>query len=448
MRLPYVAPIVFTTLAIAGCGSGSGLRIETQATSSLRPSAVSKTAPVDPATGEIGSGFGCRALPRAARRRLGEVTYLRVDAIRVTSLASCRTRTLVPRGADGPLRFSPSGRWIAYGRGTVVSADGRSILRPLGAKAVDWTWVAHHDDLLVGVTAAGGVVSGRPGQTPRRSQPDGWGAFGVVADQDGSRLAIARGSDRRNRDAQIWTADPDDPGRPRLAYRLPNATAAVQVAGFTPGGQILFWPNRLGSASLEADGLPLQALAPRLHRVTTVTTSMLLNRDWIARCGQRVALTVGGDRRANLDKALALSEPPNVRVVANLAGGSRSWISPDCTPDGHIIVAAAGPNRDEHSFGDERRSIWSVSPESARRVRLTPSPPTHISDEDPRVSPDGKWVMFVRSGPLRRERLPGRLYLASITGTRLVGPLATIGPGVSYYGQSSWHDQVDWHVVR
>ncbi|MEA2130509.1 MAG: hypothetical protein QOJ85_3400, partial [Solirubrobacteraceae bacterium] len=101
-----------------------------------------------------------------------------------------------------------------------------------------------------------------------------------------------------------------------------------------------------------------------------------------------------------------------------------------------------------HSFGDERRSIWSVSPESARRVRLTPSPPTHISDEDPRVSPDGKWVMFVRSGPLRRERLPGRLYLASITGTRLVGPLATIGPGVSYYGESSWHDQVDWHVVR
>jgi hypothetical protein len=108
MRLPYVAPVVFTTLAIAGCGSGSGLRIETQATSSLRPSAVSNPAPVDPATGEIGSGLGCRALPRAARRRLGEVTYL---------------------------RFSPSGRWIAYGQGTVVSADGRSILRPLAKPA-------------------------------------------------------------------------------------------------------------------------------------------------------------------------------------------------------------------------------------------------------------------------------------------------------------------------
>jgi hypothetical protein len=175
---------------------------------------------------------------------------------------------------------------------------------------------------------------------------------------------------------------------------------------------------------------------------------MLLNRDWIAPCGRGVVLAVGGDRRANLDKALAIAEPPDVRVVANLVGGSRSWISPDCTPDGHSIVAAAGPNRDERSFGDERRSIWSVSPDSARQARLTPPPPIHISDEDPRISPDGKSVMFVRSGPLRGERLAGRLYLASIPGTRIVGPLATIGPGSSFYGQTSWHDQVDWHGAR
>jgi hypothetical protein len=62
---------------------------------------------------------------------LGTVAFVRSGSLRFVSLSDCRERVLVARGAGGPVRFSPDGRYIAFGSG-VVAARGGPVLRGHG----------------------------------------------------------------------------------------------------------------------------------------------------------------------------------------------------------------------------------------------------------------------------------------------------------------------------
>src|SRR5207253_10802569 len=90
-------------------------------------------------------------------RGLGSVAYLRAGALHVADLSTCRDRVLV-RDAGPPVRWSPDGRWIAFGDGRMVRAAGGAARRPLGTAMASWAWSPTGD--FAGVTRAGGVLAG------------------------------------------------------------------------------------------------------------------------------------------------------------------------------------------------------------------------------------------------------------------------------------------------
>ena len=83
---------------------------------------------------------------------------------------------------------------------------------------------------------------------------------------------------------------------------------------------------------------------------------------------------------------------------------------------------------------------------SSRR-RLT-DPPRGATDELPRWSADGRWILFVRSGPTKEDAsTAGRLYLVAASGDELVGPVIRLAGG-NYYGHYSWAEETDWYRPR
>ena len=164
--------------------------------------------------------------PCPVKTDLGRIAYLRGGGVHVVDLRTCRDR-VVARGAAAPVRWSPDGRWVAFGDGRVVPSAGGRIRRPLGTSAAAWTWSPARDE-LAGVTRAGGVVLGGPRERTRRLLADGWGAGNVAFDRGGSRLAVDRRVQRGFRVLRQALAVVDLPsGRTRTVYRPPARTVSA-----------------------------------------------------------------------------------------------------------------------------------------------------------------------------------------------------------------------------
>jgi dipeptidyl aminopeptidase/acylaminoacyl peptidase len=164
---------------------------------------------------------------------------------------------------------------------------------------------------------------------------------------------------------------------------------------------------------------------------------MLLWDDFLSWCGSRLVVAAGAGRYATSNKALLVASAPGWRGRPLSRDRLRSWISPACSPDGRLVAASAGPNDVEPRFGLEARSIWLLAVDGAVRRKLT-SPPRGRTDELPRWSRDGRFVLFVRSGPTRDDTsASGAVYLVRVADRRIFGPLAHVRGG-NYYGHYSF----------
>jgi dipeptidyl aminopeptidase/acylaminoacyl peptidase len=393
------------------------------------------------------------AAPRAScprDGRLGAVAYLRAASLRVVDLGTCRSKVVVPRGAQAPVRWSPNGRWILFGGSRVVAATGGSPVRPLGGRVTGLTWSSKGDQ-LAGITASGGVVVGRPGGSPRRLLPDGWGATAVRFDPDGGFLAVSRTVLGRRGNAgvtplrqEIWVVNVANKRRFTL-YRVPRGVAPPQLVGWSPDGLWVLWWSRLQrSNSLDADGRPLKAApAGREGRLVTVVPRMLLYEDFLTSCGKRLVLTAGGIRSTTSGKQLLSVAIPTWRAKNLAPNLAYSWVSPACSADGSQIAVAAG-RTGEPRFGRERRSLWVVAVDGSTRrvVARSRAPYTY---ELPRWSRDSHTLLFVRSGPTNANaNARGALFTLRI-GAAPVGPIADLGTSGNYYGHYAWADQLDWY---
>jgi hypothetical protein len=412
-------------------------------------------------------GAPASACPRAVRG-LGMVAVVARGRVEVMDLARCRRRVVarvsvaspVGRAHSPVVHFLGDGRWLVYAttaengslRGPfVVPVTGGRAREPLGSGLVAFTW-APDGSRLYGITGGGEVVSAAP-TGGRRVVAAGLGMRG------GTFRSLAISPDGRDAGVDIsrcggpvaatelLTVDLRT-GGVRTALRQMGEYATL--AGWWPDGRwLLYWPQSICSASLAADGLPLYAVPAggRGHPVRAVAQT-LLYPDFLAWCAGRLIAASTPDRETERDGRLVQSGPPAWRQRTIDDARSLSWVSPSCSASGRWLVATAGANR-QMPFGGERRSVYLLRPDGALVRRLSQPSAADLSDEAPRFSRDGGWVLFVRSrvvtvGTSAYSHDTIELVRASGAGTAISLFSFTSGD-FSYYDHFAWPTEIDWY---
>lgn len=206
----------------------------------------------------------------------------------------------------------------------------------------------------------------------------------------------------------------------------------IELEGVSPDEKwILYAIDPMGSASLAADGLRVMAVPATGGRTYTVAFALSYDsyRAW---CGDRLVMTVGGDRIANHDKRLIVTGPPSWRARFLVREPKRAFGSVACAPDGRAVVVQEEPaGGTNESSATSHWQLWRLTLDGRTSTRLT-DPAPGWSDDSPQFSADGKTLYFVRS---KSDR--GRLY--ALRGGELVGPLLDLGLDRNeYYGHRDW----------
>jgi Tol biopolymer transport system component len=392
---------------------------------------------------------------RSALHGLGEIAVVARGRLELADPARCRVSVSRAPGA-GEVRFSPDGRWLAYAplqygvtaSPVLVPLHGGAVRAPLGRHIIAWTW-GPRGALLYGVTGTGSLVAAAPGG-PLRTLATGidtgfYGAAGpLVVAPDGSSVAVDR-STCAAPNGEIDTVNLDTGARTVVIRR---AGEFLTLAGFSPDGRwLLYWGTTICSASLAADGWPLYAVPASGGSPIKVVRSMLLYDDFLSWCGSELVAAAGPDRETELaSKLLSVSPPAWHRRIVQRARGL-SWVSPACAPGGRVFAAAAGPSH-EGIFGLEHRSIWLLHAGSGAVIRrLTLAPSAEQSDEAPRVSRDGRWIMFVRTRVVPSGSRD-TLEVVRTSGGPPVPILDFSSGDFSYYDHFDWPYEIDWYQPR
>jgi WD40-like Beta Propeller Repeat len=406
--------------------------------------------------------------PRSVRR-LGVVAFVARGRLELIDLPRCRVIARRAPGA-GEVRFSPDGRWVAYGAladgglavgnpsgPVVIPAGGGAPRAPLGAGVLSWTW-GPVGTVLYGITSDGSLVSATPDGSRRvvaaNVVPIAYDYYGepLTLSPDGARAAVDRSRCGSAMLGELDTVNVHS-GAVTVAVRRPGDF--FTFAGWSPDGRwLLFWVANMCSGSLAADGWPLDAVPAAGGKPVRVVPHMLLYGDYLSWCGSDLIAAAGPDRQTNQDSKLLSVAPPRWHPRTIEPAGALSWVSPSCAPGGRQLVAAAGPNSGVAGFGVEHRSVWLLRAASGARVRQLSAPPaSYLSDEAPRFSRDGRWVMFVRSrvlaGPGSSDRSRDTIELVRASGAG--GPIPVVSftsQDFSYYDHFDWPYELDWSKPR
>src|SRR5919206_936100 len=305
------------------------------------------------------------ATPAArARARAAKVAFLDGRRLVVVDLSTGSSR-VVASHVSGAVGLS--------GDGKLVSVGGRVVGGPkLGSGRLVW---APTGETAAYQTRAGAVFTWNPAAGRRLVVAASWGATSFAWGRDGT-LALGRAVCHAPCGVplheEVWIR------RGGSLRRVAGPLSGEQrplVAAVAGAGRALWWS--WVSASTAADGTALYA--NRAHVADT-----LPHPDYVSVCGSHLAVAAGHDRYAMHGKRILFDG----RDVSR--DPSRSWVSPSC--NGRTLVAAASVNTTPPRIGREQRSIWQLLP---ARKRLT-TPPAGVTDEFPRLLPDGS-VLFVRA---------------------------------------------------
>jgi hypothetical protein len=149
--------------------------------------------------------------------------------------------------------------------------------------------------------------------------------------------------------------------------------------------------------------------------------------DYLSWCGGRLVYTAGGDRIATTNKRLLVAAPPAWKPRPLVVAPGRAWGSILCAPDGRSVIVQSQPQSDDANFFHTHWSLWRVGFDGSQ-TRLT-APPPRFADESPLF--DGATLLFVRS-----HRGYGALY--AVHAGRVLGPFASLGYQLGYYGHHRW----------
>ena len=413
---------------------------------------VSRAASSRRVAGTAASPVSARLDPcPSAVRGLGTVAFAPGGQLEVVDLRSCTVRDL-HQGGVFALRISPDGRWIAFTRlgatglqgPYVISVGGGPVSAPLGSDVPAWAWGVHAD-VLYGVTARGTLIAAAPSGARRTIPPPG-SSLGVAP--RGDRLAVSNskcGGISTPATGELDTVALPGGARNVVLYRN---SAFFVFAGWSPDERwLLFWHEPLCSGSLQDDGMPLEAIAVGGGSPVPVVGT-LVYRDFLTWCGNQLIAAAGGGRQSNLDKSLIAASPPAWKAVTIVPSRRRSWVSPACSPSGHVLAAAAGPNQSGRTPLPPRRSIWLMQPDGSGLHQLTSPPSAAFTDESPQWSTNGQWIMFLRAKLAANYGVVsgGTIELVKANGAGRPIPIVTFTGSVDgFYDHLSWPDISDWH---
>ncbi len=340
-------------------------------------------------------------------------------------------RKLVTRSAPyvfGLPAWSPDGKWIACGYGSIEARGG--------------------EDPVIGIT----VFNAEDGAETRVTPPRWYGLHGMAWLPDSSAVLI-NSAEQELSPSQIWQV-PFPAGEPR---RVTNDLNTYIGASITRDGAAL--------VTVQTDRVPNIWVAPagdaaRARQITTgagkfdgfyglswtpdgrIVYSSVAAGSWdlwimnADGTGQR-QLTVGA--RSNYGPSVS-ADGRHVFFVSNRSGGPfHIWRMdidgsnplqltsqggenfPHATPDGRWVVYAT------IGFGQDS-AVWKVPVEGGQPVRLTDKPASW-----PSVSPDGKW--FVCNYGVGNPAASSRLAVISIDGGE---PTKTFDPGPTFRFNTVW----------
>jgi hypothetical protein len=394
----------------------------------------------------------------SAVRGLGRIAFVARGALDLVDLSSCQVRRLASGSAWSP-QFSPDGRWLAYSRHAsdhsgspvVLPAGGGARRSPLGHGIATWWW-SPAGATLYGVTRSGQLVRSAPG-----------GGARIVAG-DAKTFAGTAGASPDGRQVATDNSGCIPPGFALDTVKLRSGAQHVAVsrrtslstfAGWSPDGRwLLYWARTMCSASLSADGWPLDAVpADGSHGPARAVGQMLRDPDFLTWCGARLIAASTPSRETQLRSRLVATGPPAWHERTITPATHLSWVSPTCAPSGSLLAAAAGASTTDAEFGVQHRSIWLLSSAGTVLRRLTTPPASDLSDEAPRFSRDGRWLLFVRTrivtvGTASTSRDALELVPAARTGPAATIPIAGFTSNdFSFYDHFDWPSEIAWSAA-
>lgn len=379
----------------------------------------------------------CAAPAQTRGQGLGSIAYVSGHSLLIANLDTGRSHVLVRDGgasiANQPPAFSHDGRWVAFGAGSLVPAAGGRVTSPFGSTQVShWAWSTSSDQ-LVAVTAKRGVVVAGPGMRPRTLLAAGWGAYDLALSPCSPEVAVTRYPYVSNPasyrgDRGIWLVDLRT-GRAREVVRE-RKDYALQLAGWSPNGRwILYQPDPDASASIAADGLPLDAVraAGNGPPVQVVSRELKQSPTW---CGSTLVQSAGTLRYTFQNKHLIAAAAPRWRQSPVSRNQRLSWMLPACSRDGRWVAATAASNTGAVSYAvsyTEPTQLWLLRPDGSQAHLLIGNDGGRYEVVPLGWSADSRWILFqrMRVKPMSAQ---AELFLAEVN---LSGKLInTVGPVV------------------
>jgi Tol biopolymer transport system component len=436
--LAFVLPLL---LLMSACGGGTN-------TVTPSPSPTSGSAPMPTSAANASPTAGPQATGSPAGSvSLGKVAYVLDGDIYTVDLPSSLPQRLTTDGTNASPRWSPSGDWLIFRRLNsywVMRADG-SDARVLQEGYAVW---AARDDRLAYTSGPGTVVVANADGSGRLELPAPPGTpAGLAWSPDGSWLAFVEESDLPDRYAKLWLLPSDGSGA--NVERFSSTTDGIFLAGWTADARfVLYWRDTLFSASLAADGLPLEAVRisgaqPRQLAVTLTAPGLLAPLG----SGEDIAITDGPGRETWTGKRIAVVNA-QAGQSTDLSPADSASIAPAWSPNGSQIAFVSEPDKgaatassDQSQLAADRR-IWVMGWDGSDQRQLT-SDETY-RDERPLWSADGSQVLFARLD----AALNASLWLvASGGGTprRVVDVVGAQAAGVQdHLGLVSWYAIYDY----
>jgi Tol biopolymer transport system component len=401
----------------------------------------------------------------------GKIAYVKPGSLWVKALPDDKPQEIVSGGAYHTPRWSPSGTWLAYYRGSsqvrlTRPQDHESLVLHQALPITRFAWSPKED--RVAYLASGTLWS----ITPEKPEPtllashkleDGeikefvWGAAGEWLVYS-CVVPVSGKKQKFGWKEEVWRISPSGKERDKILETTPDHEAKPgfpQLAGVLSGGTLfLFWQGEEVSVSLLADGAPLYALPFSGQKPRKLSEDMLIFDDFLARSstGNFLVIVEGAGRETWANKSIVrIDLATSTRSV--LTSPETAAVFPTLSPDNEHIayVAAANCTTTEPCGVSEaetaalpQRKIWVMCNDGSDKRPLTHHP--FYRDERPAWSADGTHILFARVDRQGRASL----WLMASDGSALalvadaLSPADALEPWVGYYGYVRWSDTFDW----